>query len=88
MLLGIYCLAIAAIKNGKDLLGALLFAVLLNFKHIFAYSAPVFFVYLLKNYCFELKQKRFNDYGQFFRSRIPVFLRRDLMSFRVSQMEL
>lgn len=32
---------------------ALWFTVLLNFKHIYLYVAPAYFVYLLRNYCIE-----------------------------------
>jgi alpha-1,3-glucosyltransferase len=35
------------------LLGAALFTVVMNMKHIFVYMAPVYFVYILKNYCFH-----------------------------------
>lgn len=34
------------------LLSGILFAVLLNFKHIYLYMAPAYFVYLLKSYCY------------------------------------
>lgn len=34
------------------LLSGILFAALLNFKHIFLYMAPAYFVYLLKAHCF------------------------------------
>ena len=39
--------------QGRCLEGAFLFAVLLNFKHLFLYIAPAYFVYLLKHYCFH-----------------------------------
>jgi alpha-1,3-glucosyltransferase len=35
------------------LVGAALFTVVMNMKHIFVYMAPVYFVYILKNYCFS-----------------------------------
>ncbi|CED85243.1 Glucosyltransferase-Alg8p [Phaffia rhodozyma] len=41
------------IKEGNHLAGAALFAVLLNFKHIYIYLAPPYFVYLLRSYCFS-----------------------------------
>lgn len=50
-LLGILLASIALIRAGYDLAGAFLFALLLNFKHIFLYIAPVYFVYLLRHYC-------------------------------------
>lgn len=34
------------------LVGAAFFTVVVNMKHIFVYMAPVYFVYILKNYCF------------------------------------
>lgn len=39
--------------QGRCLEGAFWFACLLNFKHIFAYVAPAYFVFLLKHYCFK-----------------------------------
>ena len=38
--------------QGYALEASFWFAVLLNFKHIFLYIAPAYFVYLLRNYCF------------------------------------
>ncbi|RMZ52990.1 hypothetical protein APUTEX25_001109, partial [Auxenochlorella protothecoides] len=51
ILLGIFVASMAALRDGQHLLGAALFAVLLNFKHIFLYAAPVYFVFLLRHYC-------------------------------------
>lgn len=52
-LFGILLLSIAAVRQERFLLAALLFAVLLHLKHIFMYMAPVYFVYLLRFYCLE-----------------------------------
>jgi alpha-1,3-glucosyltransferase len=52
-LFGILLLSITRIFQGRLLESGLWFAVLLNFKHIFLYIAPVYFVYLLKHYCFS-----------------------------------
>ncbi|KJE89133.1 dolichyl glycosyltransferase, variant [Capsaspora owczarzaki ATCC 30864] len=49
---GVLLLSIAAIQKGHDLIGGLLFAVLLNLKHIYLYLAPAYFVFLLRHYCF------------------------------------
>ena len=35
------------------LFGAFWFAALLNFKHIYLYIAPAFFVYILRSYCIQ-----------------------------------
>ncbi|KAI8876071.1 glycosyltransferase family 57 protein [Backusella circina FSU 941] len=46
----LYGILVLSINN---LLGSgALFAILLNFKHIYLYMAPAYFVYLLKTYCF------------------------------------
>lgn len=52
-LFGILLLSIAAVRQERFLVAALLFAVLLHLKHIFMYMAPVYFVYLLRFYCLE-----------------------------------
>ncbi|GAB2270836.1 hypothetical protein Dimus_005702 [Dionaea muscipula] len=51
LLLGMLLLSISMLKEGRDLMGGFVFAVLLCFKHIFAVAAPVYFVYLLRHYC-------------------------------------
>jgi alpha-1,3-glucosyltransferase len=47
-------------KQGRGLLSGVLFAVLLNFKHLFLYFAPFYFVYLLRNYCYSTSPKTEN----------------------------
>lgn len=55
-LFGILLLSISALLKQRYLWSAFIFAVLLNFKHIFLYIAPAFAVYLLKFYCLNGKQ--------------------------------
>lgn len=50
-LLGILLLSITFIVSEHDLLGALMFCILICFKHIYAYIVPVYIVYLLQHYC-------------------------------------
>ncbi|RWS13951.1 putative dolichyl pyrophosphate Glc1Man9GlcNAc2 alpha-1:3-glucosyltransferase-like protein [Dinothrombium tinctorium] len=50
---GIFLLSLAKMVQKSELWSAFWFAVLLNFKHIYLYVAPAYFVYLLKNYCFD-----------------------------------
>ncbi|KAJ3168228.1 glycosyl transferase [Geranomyces variabilis] len=51
-LYGIQLLSIAAMLENRHILGAILFAIVLNFKHIYLYQAPAYFIYLLRAYCF------------------------------------
>jgi len=53
-LLGVLLYAIAMLKEGRSLFSGILFAVALNLKHINLYVAPVFFVHLLRQYCFQV----------------------------------
>lgn len=48
---GILLWSLLYARNGNLLGCGLLFAVLLNFKHIYMYQAPAYFVYLLRGYC-------------------------------------
>jgi alpha-1,3-glucosyltransferase len=50
-LLGILLLSLAALNGDRPLESAFWFAVLLNFKHIYLYIAPIYVVYLLRVYC-------------------------------------
>ncbi|KAI8816632.1 glycosyl transferase [Fimicolochytrium jonesii] len=50
---GLQLLSIAAMLEDRPLLGGILFAVILNFKHIYLYQAPAYFVYLFRVYCFK-----------------------------------
>ncbi|KAJ7368184.1 glucosyltransferase [Mycena albidolilacea] len=58
---GILLWSILMARNGNKLASGVLFAVLLNFKHIYMYLAPAYFVYLLRSFCispsgqFEIK---------------------------------
>lgn len=46
---------VLARKESTTLISAILFAVLLCFKHIYLYLAPAYFVYLLRTYCLHPK---------------------------------
>ncbi|KZW03714.1 glycosyltransferase family 57 protein [Exidia glandulosa HHB12029] len=48
---GIMAWSLLMARNGNPLGSGILFAVLLNFKHIYMYLAPAYFVYLLRAYC-------------------------------------
>ncbi|TFY72762.1 hypothetical protein EVG20_g264 [Dentipellis fragilis] len=50
-LFGILLFSILMARNGNQLGSGILFAVLLNFKHIYMYIAPAYFIYLLRGYC-------------------------------------
>ncbi|KAK4517096.1 Serine/threonine protein kinase [Mucor velutinosus] len=61
-LYGILILSIVEAKRNNLLASGILFAILLNFKHIYLYMAPAYFVYLLKAYCFtgQAHENRFS----------------------------
>lgn len=67
-LFGILLLSITKLSEGRALEGSFWFAVLLNFKHIFLYIAPAYFIFLLRSYCFqpsatEKKEKQLRIFG-------------------------
>ncbi|OCT93293.1 hypothetical protein XELAEV_18016359mg [Xenopus laevis] len=49
---GMLLLSIARLYQKRFVESAFLFAVLLNFKHIFLYVAPAYGIYMLRSYCF------------------------------------
>lgn len=51
ILLGLLIFSISLIRSGQDLLGGILFAVLVCSKHLFVVAGPVYFIYLLRHYC-------------------------------------
>eukprot|EP00884_Botryococcus_braunii_P019288 jgi/Botrbrau1/6042/Bobra.0042s0025.2 len=51
LLLGMLLWSVALIREGHNLLGALIFAALLNMKHLFACLGPLYFIYLLRHFC-------------------------------------
>ncbi|KAF9452438.1 glycosyltransferase family 57 protein [Macrolepiota fuliginosa MF-IS2] len=51
LLFGILLWSIFMARQGNKLASGILFAVLLNFKHIYMYLAPAYFIYLLRSFC-------------------------------------
>ncbi|XP_046394545.1 probable dolichyl pyrophosphate Glc1Man9GlcNAc2 alpha-1,3-glucosyltransferase isoform X1 [Ischnura elegans] len=52
-LFGIMLISLSRMLQDQYLASSFWFAVLLNLKHIFLYVSPVYFIYLLRNYCFQ-----------------------------------
>lgn len=52
MLVGLLLLSISAIRARRDCLAAATYASLVMFKHLFVVCAPIYFVYMLRHYCF------------------------------------
>eukprot|EP01062_Namystynia_karyoxenos_P016520 TRINITY_DN16031_c0_g1_i1.p1 TRINITY_DN16031_c0_g1~~TRINITY_DN16031_c0_g1_i1.p1 ORF type:complete len:549 (+),score=229.66 TRINITY_DN16031_c0_g1_i1:111-1649(+) len=50
-LYGLWALSLLAAARGRMVLCGVLFAAVLNFKHIFMYYAPAYFVFLLRRHC-------------------------------------
>ncbi|XP_054157959.1 probable dolichyl pyrophosphate Glc1Man9GlcNAc2 alpha-1,3-glucosyltransferase [Oppia nitens] len=57
LLSGILLLSMARIVQKREVEASLWFSILLNMKHIYMYMSPAFFVYLLRNYCFDRHRK-------------------------------
>lgn len=48
---GMLLCSVALLRQGRDVAGALVFSLLLMFKHIYLYAALLYFVYLFRHYC-------------------------------------
>ncbi|KAI9487064.1 MAG: glycosyltransferase family 57 protein [Benjaminiella poitrasii] len=70
LLYGILVLSIVEAKRNNLLGSGILFAILLNFKHIYLYTAPAYFVYLFKAYCFV--QPNGSSKAQFSLKRLTI----------------
>jgi alpha-1,3-glucosyltransferase len=53
---GLQLMSIATLIRSQEVLGAALFAIVLNLKHIYLYQAPPYFVFLFAGYCFHKGQ--------------------------------
>ena len=53
VMLGLLVYSLALVQQGRFVFGGMVYAALLNMKHIFIYVAPVFFIYLLSEKCFS-----------------------------------
>ncbi|KAL9655141.1 hypothetical protein ABK040_008917 [Willaertia magna] len=51
ILFGILLFSFLFISKNNLLISGIMFAILLNFKHLFLYIAPAYFIFLLKDYC-------------------------------------
>ncbi|XP_069747943.1 dolichyl pyrophosphate Glc1Man9GlcNAc2 alpha-1,3-glucosyltransferase isoform X1 [Narcine bancroftii] len=70
-LFGLLLLSIARMFQERHLESAVLFVILMNFKHIFLYVAPAYGIYLLRSYCFtENKQDGSIQWRSFSCSRL------------------
>ncbi|KAK7208318.1 family 57 glycosyltransferase [Myxozyma melibiosi] len=74
MLFGLLIFSIVKIKQGKLLMGGILFAVLLCFKHIFLYLSPAYFVFLLRAYCLDISNLKLSKPWAAIRLRNCIYL--------------
>ncbi|KAK8799926.1 hypothetical protein WA588_002747 [Blastocystis sp. NMH] len=52
-LIGLFTLSIVLVYHNHPLLGALVYSIAMNSKHLFCFQAPIFLVFLLRTYCFD-----------------------------------
>ena len=50
MMVGLLLLSVAELRAGRAVRGGVLFAVLLQLKHLFLFAAPLYFVFLLRSH--------------------------------------
>lgn len=55
---GILLWSVCLMQRGRDWAAGLLYAVLLNMKHLYVYCAPLYFIYILRHWCFPAKHGR------------------------------
>ena len=73
LLYGFQLLSIACFFEKRFVLGSIWFAIVLNFKHIYLYQAPAYFVYLLASFCFKDSKFSFRNFLGLGLSVISVF---------------
>ncbi|KAI8328316.1 family 57 glycosyltransferase [Chlamydoabsidia padenii] len=73
LLYGILIHSIVDAKKNRLLRSGILFAILLNFKHIYLYLAPAYFVYLLQAYCYQDQKFSFIRFFRLGFSVLAVF---------------
>ncbi|TPX67189.1 hypothetical protein SpCBS45565_g03958 [Spizellomyces sp. 'palustris'] len=73
-LYGIQLFSISAMLQNQPIIGAILFAAILNFKHIYLYQAPAYFIYLLRSYCFRADRFSFRNFLLVGAATIGVFI--------------
>lgn len=61
MMQALLIISVGFMNRKNYLWAAFCFSLLLNFKHIYLYCAPAFFVYLLKEYVFNSKPNDSKD---------------------------
>lgn len=72
---GILLWSILMARNGNKLACGILFAVLLNLKHIYMYLAPAYFIYLLRSFCMSPSgQLQIKDFLSLANAVIAVFV--------------
>lgn len=59
ILFGVLVASFAAMEQRQYIMSAIWYSIALNMKHLFLYIAPVYFIYLLRCYCFNGRESFF-----------------------------